>query len=274
VAFSPDGRTLASASWDTTVKVWNAATGRETFTLTGHTAGLECVTFSPDGQRLASTGNNGTVKVWDAVTGQETLTLGVSSRIVAFSPDGRRLASGNKDRTVTVWDAQPLEAEPASSPVPSETGRAPVNADQLNILSWRAVRRSGLAPAAYRLALSRAETACRLSPENSLYLNTLGVARYRAGQYREALTDLKRSLELNSPRSGGPIPADLAFLAMAQHGLGQHAEARKTLEQLRGIMKNPRWSDEVEPKAFLDEAAALIGRPANGETEAQPSTRK
>jgi WD40 repeat protein len=277
-AFSPDGRTLASASWDKTVKLWNAATGQETLTLTGHTANVEGVAFSPDGKRLASAGSDGTVKVWDTATGQETLTLQemprAGDRTVAFSPDGWRIASGREDRTVKVWDARPLETEPATSHGQSEADRSPIDPDHLNNLSWTAVRRSGLAPAAYRLALSRAETACRLSPENSLYLNTLGVARYRAGQYREALADLNRSLELNAPRSGGPIPADLAFLAMAQHRIGQQAEARKTLEQLRGIMKNPRWSDDVESKTFLDEAAALIDQPADGETEAKPSTKK
>jgi tetratricopeptide (TPR) repeat protein len=173
-----------------------------------------------------------------------------------------------------VWDARPLEAQPATSHGQSEADRSRVDPDHLKNLSWAVVRRSGLAPAAYRLALSRAEAACRPSPENSLYLNTLGVARYRAGQYREALADLKRSLELNAARSGGPVPADLAFLALAQHRLGQHAEARKTLEQLRGIMQNPRWSDDEESETFLNEAAALIDRPATGESEAQPPTKK
>jgi WD40 repeat protein len=277
VAFSPDGQWLASASYDGTVKVWDATTGQETRTLEGQTSQVYSVTFSPDGQRLAAAGALGAVKVWDTTTGQEFLSLkghdgGVIS--VAFSPDGQRLASASTDGTVKVWDARPLVAEPATSHAPNEAERYPVDADHLNDLSWTVARRSGLAPAAYRLALSRAETACRLNPENSLYLNTLGVARYRAGQYREALADLKRSLELNAARSGGPIPADLAFLAMAQHGLGQHAEARKTLEQLQGIMKNPRWSDDVESKAFRDEAAALIDRPVKDESQVQPPTKK
>ena len=75
MAFSPDGKRLASASLDKTVKVWDATTGQEILTLKGHTGGVLGVAFSPDGNRLASGGWDGTVKVWDAATGQEIRTL-------------------------------------------------------------------------------------------------------------------------------------------------------------------------------------------------------
>jgi WD40 repeat protein len=107
VAFSPDGKRLASGSNDKTVKVWDTATGQEALTLKGHTNRVSSVAFSRDGKRLASAGD-WTVKVWDAATGEEILTLkghtnGVSD--VAFSPDGKRIASASDDRTVKVWDA-------------------------------------------------------------------------------------------------------------------------------------------------------------------------
>ena len=66
VCFSPDGKRLASGSYDKTVKVWGAQTGQQALTLKGHTNIITSVVFSPDGKRLASGSQDGTVKVWEA----------------------------------------------------------------------------------------------------------------------------------------------------------------------------------------------------------------
>jgi eukaryotic-like serine/threonine-protein kinase len=109
VAFSADGKRIASGSQDETVKVWDTQTGQPTLTLQGHTSEVKSVAFSADGTRIASGSEDKTVKVWDAQTGQEQLPLkGHTGTVmsVAFSADGTRIASGSEDKTVKVWDAQ------------------------------------------------------------------------------------------------------------------------------------------------------------------------
>jgi len=107
VAFSPDGRTLASGSFDSTIKLWDVASGREMRTLAGHTREVKSVAFSPDGRTLASGSWDQTIKLWDVASGRERRTLaGHEGDVysVAFSPDGRTLASGSWDQTIKLWD--------------------------------------------------------------------------------------------------------------------------------------------------------------------------
>jgi WD40 repeat protein len=107
VAFSPDGRLLASGSNDKTIKLWEVASGSLVRTLSGHTDWVRSVAFSPDGRLLASGSYDDTIKLWEVASGREVRTLTGHTGWVwsmAFSPDGRLLASGSNDKTIKLWD--------------------------------------------------------------------------------------------------------------------------------------------------------------------------
>jgi WD40 repeat protein/serine/threonine protein kinase len=117
VAFSPDGKLLATASDDLTAKIWDISSGKELFTLSGHDHapvsippfdGVIQVGFSPDGKRLVTAGGDGTVKVWDTSQYTELFTLeahpGSAVIDVTFSPDGAQLLTGSFDGPAKLWD--------------------------------------------------------------------------------------------------------------------------------------------------------------------------
>ncbi|MGH8886638.1 MAG: AAA family ATPase [Egibacteraceae bacterium] len=109
VAWSPDGRRIATASADRTARVWDAETGAQLTALRGHEDWVVGVGWSPDGQRIATVSRDRTVRVWDAEAGTELAVLrGHDDGVewVAWSPDGRRIATASYDRTVRIWNAE------------------------------------------------------------------------------------------------------------------------------------------------------------------------
>jgi hypothetical protein len=108
-SYSMDGQRVAVSSPDSSIRVYESATGKEIAALRGHTGIVYEVDYSEDGQWLGSAGADDTVRIWDARTGNSLSVLkagrgGMFS--VTFSPDGQRVVGGSNDGTITIWETK------------------------------------------------------------------------------------------------------------------------------------------------------------------------
>ena len=124
MAFTLDGKTLAAADFRGSIKLWDVATGKNTFEVkASKTKGCWTAAFSPDCKILATTPAGG-VTLWDVATGKELAALKEHSETVmsiAFSPDGKRLATAREeDKTIKLWTQQRARLSPPSEDTPTK----------------------------------------------------------------------------------------------------------------------------------------------------------
>ena len=109
ISFSPDGKTMASGSYDKTIRLWNLPKGLYKKTLKGHKKSINSMDFSADGKLLASASRDDTARVWDVETGKLKRTFKEHTadvQHVALSPDGKTLASWGLDHILYIWDVE------------------------------------------------------------------------------------------------------------------------------------------------------------------------
>jgi tetratricopeptide (TPR) repeat protein len=227
-------------------------------TVKGHADNVCGVAFSPDGQRLASANQDGAIRLWE--------TANVSREILDRRATNQMVADLFGQMPLRADVLQRLRTLPGMSPsrrheVLAVAETYPEDPSALNNLAWELVKLPGGEMSGIRNALRYSEEACQLEPENGNFLNTLGVACYRVGNYEKALDVLSRSDKINTLKDKGSRPKDLAFLAMAHEQLGHAREAEAKLQLLRERMKDPRWAEDTQAPGLLREAEELLAKP-------------
>jgi hypothetical protein len=233
LAFAPDGGRLATVRPGKTrpgqVQIWETTTGQELLTLNTLPGRPRSLTFSEQGRRLDLLTANGpsiSVVSWHTAP---LPSQGIVQR------DALELVKALFEKHLLRTEViEALRGDASLGDTLQEAAlelaqNHPVDPERLNNAAWLLVRSPGGSAGSYRRAVLLAEEACRLVPDHGSYLNTLGVAQYRAGDFAAARDTLLRAEPLNTRRYHKPIPHDLAFLAMARHRLGETDQARADL---------------------------------------------
>jgi WD40 repeat protein len=271
MAFTPDSKRLAYATDIGTVRIWDVDVGQDVLVLDDFPfpgslrfqAHVDRLLFSNDGGKLLAISTLNTsgefrvvAHVWDATP--------LPEEVLYARPARKRLDElarkvGLKEEIEARVKSDADLSEPMRRAALEQLANLDEDGSRLNELAWEVAARAGAEAGAYQRAMRQAERACELRPGNVFILNTLGVACYRAGAYARTVETMEKCLVLRPEKDRALTYADLAFLAMAHHQLGNAGQARAYLTKLRALAGQTHvFRDEADFRAFLAEAEKLI----------------
>jgi DNA-binding beta-propeller fold protein YncE len=271
VDFAPDGKRLASASFDKTVRVWDTATAKTVLTLTGHSDFVYTVAFSPDGKRIASGSKDRTVKLADAETGKSLFTFGGMEQdvlAVAYSRDGKSIVSSGFETGLYWWNPQNGErirtqgghGVAVHEICFSKDGKLVVSAGaDRTVRTW-----NGTTGAAEKtISVGSIVYACAISPDSTKIATGSfdGIAR---------LWDTATSRQLVSLLSLPAQADESRWLALTPEGFARASPAFAA--QVTWTMKGAAVPSDTAWKALGDPEA--VARAARGETIKPPTFEK
>ena len=282
-ALSPDGKLLATGSYDQQIKIWDAASGQELRTLTGHNDAVFDLAFRSDSRVLASASGDRTVKLWDVATGERLDTLGQSLKdlySVAFSPDGRFVVAGGVDNRIRMWQIS-ADAKENTNPLIysrfahegaiiklaySPDGRTLVSAgEDRSVKVWDAEK------LVERYAIegqSDWATAIAISPDNQTLL--VGRLDGTTSAYNLATGDLANG-NLQTPKTSAALPR------RSMHGVALANEnpatsIGRTAGRLGGRLALLA-ADRMLPISIISSASSLLMPAALGQAQAPPPAK-
>jgi WD40 repeat protein/serine/threonine protein kinase len=269
MAFSRDSKLLAIAYEDRVVRLIEASTGKELATLTApNPRPITWLCFSPDDRQLAVACGNHVIQAWDLRLIRERLAaMDLDWDLSPYPPTAKTKHDSPLKAEVDCGDL----AKPNPMPSPEERARQaieryrravaanPNDPKACNNLAWA----YATAPEALRdvkEALRLAQKAVQLEPKNPVYQNTLGLASYRAGEYRQAADTLRANLKGQEDRY---LAFDLYILAMSYHKLGEAERAREYFDWAVRWSRtqkdlSPQHAEELD--AFRAEAESVLGK--------------